>query len=253
MAKPYEPHPISQFDLKKLVDIQAFGLDLSFTNSSLYMLIIVGLTTLFLTASMSGRAIVPGRMQSLAEMSYELVAGMIRSTAGSEGLKYFPLIFSLFFFILFANLIGMFPYAFTVTSHIIVNFVLALIVILAVVGIGLARHGLGFLRLFAPSGIPLWLMPLMIVIEVISFLIRPVTLSVRLFANMLAGHIMLKVFGAFVVMLSGIGAVGILAAIIPFLGTIAVTGLEFIVAFLQAYIFAILSCIYLNDALHPSH
>jgi F-type H+-transporting ATPase subunit a len=188
-----------------------------------------------------------------AEMSYEFVANMLRDAAGKEGHALLPLVFSLFMFVLFANLLGMFPYFFTVTSHIVVTFALALLVILTVIGYGFYKNGLGFLKLFVPHGIPGYLVPLVVLIEVISFLSRPISLSVRLFANMLAGHITLKVFAGFVFSLGTLGAVGVGGAILPFAMTVALTALEFLVAFLQAYVFAVLTCMYLNDALHPSH
>lgn len=239
--------PMHQFEINRILPLNIGGIDVSFTNSALFMVIIVAAVSLFTIASMSGRALVPGRMQSLAELSYEFVANMVRQNAGTEGMKYFPFIFTLFMFILFANMIGMIPYAFTVTSHIIVTFVMALTVFIGVTIIGFVKNGVGFLKLFAPSGAPMVLMPLLIVIEVISYLTRPVSLSVRLFANMLAGHTMLKVFAGFVVMLGFIGGWLPLAAMVAF------TGLEVLVAFLQAYVFAILTCIYLNDALHMHH
>jgi len=236
--------PMHQFEIQRILPLNIGGLDVSFTNSALFMVIIVVLVTLFTAASMGSRALVPGRMQSMAELSYEFVANMIRENAGTEGMKFFPFVFTLFMFILFANMLGMIPYAFTVTSHIIVTFVLALVVFVGVTIVGFAKHGIGFLKLFAPAGAPIVLMPLLIVIELISYLTRPVSLSVRLFANMLAGHTMLKVFASFVVMLGFVGGWLPLAAMVAF------TGLEFLVAFLQAYVFAILTCIYLNDALH---
>lgn len=239
--------PMHQFEINRILPLNIGGIDVSFTNSALFMVIIVVAVSLFTIASMSGRALVPGRMQSLAELSYEFVANMVRQNAGTEGMKFFPFVFTLFMFILFANMIGMIPYAFTVTSHIIVTFVLALAVFIGVTIIGFIKNGIGFLKLFAPSGAPMVLMPLLIVIEVISYLTRPVSLSVRLFANMLAGHTMLKVFAGFVVMLGFIGGWLPLAAMVAF------TGLEVLVAFLQAYVFAILTCIYLNDALHMHH
>ncbi len=239
--------PMHQFEINRILPLNIGGIDVSFTNSALFMVIIVAAVSLFTIASMSGRALVPGRMQSLAELSYEFVANMVRQNAGTEGMKFFPFVFTLFMFILFANMIGMIPYAFTVTSHIIVTFVLALAVFIGVTIIGFIKNGIGFLKLFAPSGAPMVLMPLLIVIEVISYLTRPVSLSVRLFANMLAGHTMLKVFAGFVVMLGFIGGWLPLAAMVAF------TGLEVLVAFLQAYVFAILTCIYLNDALHMHH
>jgi F-type H+-transporting ATPase subunit a len=199
------------------------------------------------------RALVPGRLQSLAEMSYEFVASNVRSTAGTEGLKFFPFVFTIFMFILVVNVVGIIPYAFTVTSHIIITVALALLVFFTVIIYGFWKNGLGFLKLFVPSGIPLYILPLVTFIEVMSFLSRPVSHSVRLFANMLAGHITLKVFGGFVVMLSAFGVLGWLGALLPLGLTIALTALELLVAALQAYVFAILTCIYLNDAIHPGH
>ncbi|MEO1067390.1 MAG: F0F1 ATP synthase subunit A, partial [Pseudomonadota bacterium] len=176
-----------------------------------------------------------------------------RDAAGKEGMKFFPLVFSLFMFVLVANLFGMFPYFFTVTSHLIVTFALAMLVIMTVIIYGFMRNGIGFLKLFVPSGVPGVLVPLVVAIEVISFLSRPISLSVRLFANMLAGHITLKVFAGFVTSLSAFGIVGVAGAVLPFAMTVALTGLEFLVAFLQAYVFTVLTCMYLNDAIHPSH
>ena len=192
-------------------------------------------------------------MQSVAEMSYEFVADTLRSSAGSEGMKFFPLVFSLFMFIVTVNVIGIIPYTFTVTSHIIITVALALLVFLTVVVYGCYKHGVHFLKLFVPSGIPIYILPLVVFIEVLSFLSRPVSHSVRLFANMLAGHITLKVFGGFVVMLGGAGFLGVLGAVLPLGMTVALTALELLVAFLQAYVFAILTCIYINDAIHPGH
>jgi len=235
--------PMKQFEITRLIDINIGGVDASFTNASLWMVVAILGITLFTTIAMSGRALVPGRMQSMAELSYEFVANMLRENVGSEGMKYFPFVFTLFMFILFCNMLGMIPGSFTVTSHIIVTFAMAFFIFLAVTIIGFAIHGLGFLKLFVPSGIPVVLVPLLVVIEVISYLTRPISLSVRLFANMLAGHTMLKVFGGFVVALGAFG-------VVPLLFMVALTGLEFLVAFLQAYVFAILTCIYLNDAIH---
>ncbi|MCV0395382.1 MAG: F0F1 ATP synthase subunit A [Rhizobiaceae bacterium] len=245
--------PIHQFHITKLVPIEIGGLDFSFTNSSLFMVATVAAAGAFLYMTTASRGLVPSRLQSITEMSYEFVASMLRDAAGSQGMRFFPLVFSLFMFVLVANLLGMFPYFFTVTSHIIVTFALALLVIGTVVVYGFWKHGLGFLKLFVPEGVPGVLIPLVVAIEVISFLSRPISLSVRLFANMLAGHITLKVFAGFVTSLSAMGVVGVAGAILPLLMTIALTGLEFLVAFLQAYVFAVLTCMYLNDALHPSH
>jgi len=239
--------PLEQFAIKRLVPMEIGGIDVSITNSSLFMAIAVALIALFLTVGMRRRALVPGRWQSMAELSYEFIARMIRDNVGAEGRRYFPFIFSLFMFILFGNLLGMVPYTFTFTSHIIVTFALAIVVFLGVTAIGFVRHGARFLKLFVPSGVPVALLPLLVVIELLSYLIRPVSLSVRLFANMLAGHTMLKVFGGFVV------GLGILGGWAPLAFIVALTGLEIGIAFLQAYVFTILTCIYLNDAMHPGH
>lgn len=240
--------PLAQFEIHRLVEISPIGgIDPSITNSGLFMIIVAALVTGFLAVGMRPHAMVPGRWQSMAELSYEFIANMIRDNVGSDGRKYFPFIFTLFMFILFANLVGMVPYTFTVTSHIIVTFALAAVVFVGVTVIGFARHGAGFLKFFVPAGVPLFLLPLLVVIEILSYLTRPISLSVRLFANMMAGHTMLKVFGSFVVSLGFIGGWAPLAFII------ALTGLEIGIAFLQAYVFAILSCIYLNDAVHMHH
>ena len=245
--------PIHQFQISRLVPIEVGGLDFSFTNSSLFMALTVAAAGAFLFLSTSSRGLIPGRLQSVSEMSYEFIAGMLRDSAGSGGMKFFPMVFSLFMFVLVANLFGMFPYFFTVTSHIIVTFMLALFVILTVIVYGFMKHGLGFFGIFVPSGVPAALAPVVAPIEVISFLSRPISLSVRLFANMLAGHITLKVFAGFVTSLGAAGAWGIGGALLPLLMTVALTGLEFLVAFLQAYVFAILTCMYLNDAVHGAH
>lgn len=215
------------------------------------MIATVVLTSTFLLWSTGGRGMVPSRSQSLSEIAYEFVAGMLRDSAGSQGMKFFPFVFSLFMFILVANMFGMFPYFFTVTSHMIVTVALAMLVFITVLVVGFSRHGLGFLKLFVPSGVPIAIMPLVTAIEIISFIARPVSHSIRLFANMLAGHITLKVFAGFIVSLSSLGAVGIVGSILPFIMTVGLTGLEFLVSFLQAYVFTMLTCMYINDALHP--
>lgn len=245
--------PIKQFKISEILSIDVGGLDFSFTNSSLFMVATTASVAALLIGATRGRGLVPTRMQSIAELSYEFVAKMLRDATGSEGMRFFPLVFSLFMFVLVANLFGMFPYFFTVTSHIIVTFVLSMIVIGTVIIYGFMRHGFHFLQVFVPSGVPALLIPLVTAIEVISFLSRPISLAVRLFANMLAGHITLKVFAGFVTSLSGLGALGIAGSIVPLGMTVALTGLEFLVAFLQAYVFTILTCMYLNDALHPGH
>jgi F-type H+-transporting ATPase subunit a len=245
--------PIHQFQIHPIIPIHVGGLDLSFTNSGLFMVIVVLVAGGFLYLSTSNGALIPTRLQSISEMAYEFVANMLREAAGSHGMQFFPLVFSLFMFVLMANLLGLFPYFFTVTSHIIVTATLAILVIGTVIVYGFYNHGIGFLKLFVPQGIPAVLLPLVVGIEVISFLSRPVSLSVRLFANMLAGHITLKVFSGFVISLSAFGVVGVAGAVLPLAMAVALTALEFLVAFLQAYVFAVLTCMYLNDALHPSH
>jgi F-type H+-transporting ATPase subunit a len=247
--------PIAQFEIKNLVTFgEIGGVEIAFTNSAAFMLAAVAFTVGGLALATSGRALVPGRVQSVAEVTYEFVADMVRQSTGEEGMrKFFPLVFTLFSFILVLNMFGMIPGMFTVTSHIVITAVLALLVFFTVLGVGLYKHGLKFFKLFVPSGIPIVIMPLIVLIEVMSFLSRPISHSVRLFANMLAGHITLKVFAGFVVMLGGLGAVGWAGALLPLALTTALIALEFLVAFLQAYVFAILTCIYLNDALHPGH
>jgi F-type H+-transporting ATPase subunit a len=240
-------NPLEQFQIKTLVPLEAGGYNISFTNSSTFMVVAILAITLFMVIGTRQKALVPGRWQSMVEMSYEMIAGMIRDTVGSGGKKYFPFIFSLFMFVLFCNLIGMIPYTFTVTSHLVVTFALAAVVFVGVTLIGFAKHGLGYLKLFAPSGVPLPVLFLLVPIEIISYLMRPISLSVRLFANMMAGHVMLKVFAGFVVSL---GAILIPLGIFPLAFMVALTGLEVLVAVLQAYIFSILTCIYLNDAIH---
>ncbi len=245
--------PIHQFVISEIVPIDIAGMNFSFTNSSLFMIATAVGAGAFLYLTTSSRGLIPSRMQSISEMSYEFIANMLRDAAGTAGMKFFPLVFSLFMFVLVANLFGMFPYFFTITSHIIVTFALAMLVVLTVIVYGFWKHGFGFLKLFVPHGIPAVLIPLVVAIEVISFLSRPISLSVRLFANMLAGHITLKVFAGFVTSLSAMGAVGVAGAVLPLAMTVALTGLEFLVAFLQAYVFAVLTCMYLNDAIHPGH
>jgi F-type H+-transporting ATPase subunit a len=239
--------PLHQFEIQRIIPLHLGGLDISFTNSTVMMVIAIALITLFLTLSMRGGALVPSRWQSMAELSYEFVANMVRENVGNDGRKYFPFVFSLFMFILFCNLLGLIPYSFTVTSHIIVTFALAAVVFIGVTIIGFIHNGAGFLKLFVPSGVPVFLLPLIVVIELLSYLTRPISLSVRLFANMMAGHTVLAVFGGFVV------ALGVLAGWAPLAFIIAMIGLELIIAVLQAYVFAILTCIYLNDAFHVHH
>lgn len=246
--------PIKQFEISEIFSFgEIGGMEFSMTNSAVFMIATVGASALFLMMATRGRTLVPTRTQSIAEMLYEFVADTLRGATGQEGMRFFPFVFSLFLFILVGNLFGMVPYFFTFTSHIIITATLALLVMAIVVGVGFYKHGLGFLKLFVPDGVPAALVPLVTGIEILSFLSRPVSLSVRLFANMLAGHITVKVFAGFVVSLSAFGIAGWVGSILPLLMTVALTALEFLVAFLQAYVFAILTCMYLNDALHPSH
>jgi F-type H+-transporting ATPase subunit a len=249
--------PMRQFQIHALIPIRIpLGgklVDLSFTNSSLFMVLAVLVVVLFLTLGVNSRSLVPGRVQSIAEFSYEFIAKMIRDTAGPEGIRYFPFIYALFVFVLACNLLGLLPFSYTVMSQIIVTFAMAVAVLLTVAAIGFARHGLGFLKLFVPPGIPWPLYILVVPIEIMSFLIRPFSLGLRLFANMIAGHLVLDVFASFIIGLAGLGALGVIGAIAPLAMAVAMSALEILVAFLQAYVFAILSSIYLRDALHPGH
>ena len=252
MAAEETIDPISQFQIKEIVPIHLGGLDLSFTNSAFFMVVVLALSVGLMLLGTSGHALVPGRIQSAAEMSYEFTANMIRQTAGRDGMRFFPFVFAIFFFVLFSNVLGLVPYSFAVTSQIVVTAVLALLVNGLVVVYGLLKHGPRWLRLFVPHGVNPFLLPFISLIEIISFLSRPISLSVRLFANMLAGHITLKVFGAFVASLLGAGAFAVLAPL-PFVMTVILSAFELLVAALQAYVFTILTCVYLNDAIHPGH
>lgn len=244
--------PIEQFHIEKLFTIGHIGnQEIAFTNSSAYMFGAVALISLLMLGS--GRKLVPGRLQSVAEIAYEFVANTIRSTAGKDGMKFFPLIFSLFMLIAVSNIIGVIPYNFTIASHIIVTAALAFLVFFTVLIYGFYKNGLKFLKLFVPSGIPIFILPLVVFIEIFSFFLRPISHSVRLFANMLAGHIALAVFASFIPLLAGLGIVGYFGAVLPLGMVIALTALELLVAFLQAYVFTILTCIYINDAIHPGH
>ncbi|NKB22270.1 MAG: F0F1 ATP synthase subunit A [Alphaproteobacteria bacterium] len=236
--------PLAQFEIKTLIPLKMGEIDVSFTNSALFMSLTLVLVTLFLVLGMRQRALIPGRWQSMAEMSYEFVANLLRDTVGNEGRKYFPFVFTLFMFILFGNMLGMIPYSFTFTSHVIVTFAMALTVFVGVTILGFVKHGLHFFSFFVPPGVSVVLWPLMIPIEIISYLSRPISLSVRLFANLTAGHTMLKVFAGFIISL------GVVGGVLPFAFVVALTGLELLIAFLQAYVFTILTCFYINDALH---
>ncbi|MFA7639098.1 MAG: F0F1 ATP synthase subunit A [Parvibaculum sp.] len=245
--------PLHQFVVQPLIPLNIGGLDASFTNASLWMVVTVVAVTLFTTLGMRSGAMVPGRMQSVVESFYTFVADMVRDNAGADAMRFFPFIFTLFMFIFFANMIGMFPYAFTVTSHIAVTFALAITVFLGVTVTGFILHGPRFLKLFVPTGVPIVVLPIVVAIEVISYFSRPISHSVRLFASMLAGHIMLKVFAGFVLTFLTMGAIGFVGMILPLFMIVALTALEFLVAALQAYVFTILTCMYLHDALHPGH
>ena len=237
-----------QFNVYKIgPEIKINGLDLSFTNASLFMLISGIFISLFLLLGTKDRKIVPGKFQLISEMLYNFISKMISDTAGKKAKPYFSFIFSLFIFVLFCNMVGMLPYSFTVTSHIIVTLAFAMFIFIGVTILGFVIHGFKYLKIFVPSGVPMVLLPIIMIIEIISYLSRPVSLSVRLFANMMAGHTMLKVFGGFVISL------GLVAGWLPLTFSVALTGLEILVAFLQAYVFAILTCIYLNDALNLHH
>ncbi len=235
--------PLHQFQIWSILDIHVAGFNVSFTNSALWMVIAAVVGFGIMRLGMREAELVPGRMQNVAEMLYGIVANMIRDNVGDEGKKYFPLVFSLFLFILFGNVLGMIPYSFTFTSHLVVTFFMAAVIFIGVTILGVVRHGTHFLRLFFPEGAPAWTAVILVPIELVSYLSRPVSLSVRLFANMMVGHTLLKVLGGFAVLM---GAAGIL----PLTLLVGITALEFLVAALQAYVFTILTCIYLHDAIH---
>jgi F-type H+-transporting ATPase subunit a len=247
-------NPIEQFEIHNVIPVvEIAGHQIAFTNSAFYMLLAVVLTAALMLGATAGRRLVPTRMQSVAEVLYEFIGDMIQSTSGEQGLKFFPLVFSLFMFVLVTNVIALIPYTFSVTSHIVVTASLALLVFFTVIIYGFWKNGLHFFKLFAPSGIPIFILPLIVCIELLSFLARPISHSVRLFANMLAGHITLQLVAGFVTMIGAFGYVGWIGATLPLVFTVALLALELLVAFLQAYVFTILTCIYLNDAIHPSH
>lgn len=237
--------PLHQFEIQPIagLDFQLLGYDISFTNSSLWMAISILVSTLVLTVAMGRGSLVPTRWQNISEMFYEFISGMLNDSVGKEGKKYFPFVFTIFMFVLFGNLLGMIPYSFTYTSHIIVTFALAMFVFLVVTLIGLIRHGFHFFSLFMPSGVPLIMAPILVPIEILSYLSRPISLSVRLFANMMAGHTMMKVFAGFCVSL------GVFFGLVPLAVNVALFGLEILVAVLQAYVFTILTCMYLKDSI----
>src|SRR6201987_914372 len=248
-------HPIHQFHINNLFTIgHICGKTIAFTNSTAYMFLTVAVICLLSVRGLKRLQLVPGRFQSAAELSYVFVASLIRSSAGEDGMRFFPLVYSIFMFILVSNLIGIIPYTFTVSSQIIVTASFALLVFFTVMIYGFYKNGLKFFKIFVPAGIPIYILPLVVAIEIISFLTRPLSHSVRLFANILAGHITLNVFAGFVALLgTSLGALGWIGGVLPLALTVALTALELLVAFLQAYVFAILTCIYLNDAIHPGH
>lgn len=246
-------NPIHQFEIQPLVPLHAGSLDISFTNSSLWMSVAVVLSIGLLMLAMKKRALVPTRGQLVAEGLYKFIHSMVRENVGEKGIGYFPFVFTMFMVVLFGNLLGMIPGSFTFTSHIAVTGMLALIVFFVVTIMGFVRHGLHFLQLFCPPGVPLWIAPLIIPIEIISYLSRPMTLSLRLFINMLAGHLMVKVIAGFSVMMFGAGAVGMLGSLGPMLFNVLLVGFEVFVAFVQAYVFALLTCIYLRDTVELAH
>ena len=247
--------PIHQFKIIDLFPVAKIGnTEIAFTNSAAFMLLAVIALTAFLILGTSKRSLVPSRLQSAAELSYEFVATTVRSSAGHEGMRFFPFVFTLFMFVLCLNVFGLIPFAFTVTSHIIITAAMAITVFLIVIIYGLYRNGFHFFNIFVPKGVPIYILPLIVAIEILSFISRPISHSVRLFANMLAGHITLQVFAGFIILLgTGLGVIGWIAGILPFLLVVILFALEALVAFLQAYVFAILTCIYLNDAIHPGH
>ena len=241
----HEKHsPLDQFEINPLVNFEVGGVDLAFTNSSVSMVITVLFITLFLTLTVNPRSIVPSRMQLISELCYNFIAQLLNDTIGDQGKRYFPFVFSIFMFVLIGNMVGMIPYQFTFTSHIIVTFALAAVVFIGVTILGFINHGIRFFTFFYIPGVPFYMHPLLIPIEVISYLSRPISLSVRLFANMLAGHTLLKVFAGFVV------SMPFFTGVLPLTFIVALTGLEILIAFLQAYVFAILTCLYINDAYH---
>ena len=241
----HEKHsPLDQFEINPLVNFEVGGVNLAFTNSSVSMVITVLFITLFLTLTVNPRSIVPSRMQLISELCYNFIAQLLNDTVGDQGKKYFPFVFSIFMFVLIGNMVGMIPYQFTFTSHIIVTFALATVVFIGVTILGFVNHGIRFFTFFYIPGVPFYMHPLLIPIEVISYLSRPISLSVRLFANMLAGHTLLKVFAGFVV------SMPFFTGVLPLTFIVALTGLEILIAFSQAYVFAILTCLYINDAYH---
>lgn len=246
-------NPLQQFEIQPIVPLHIGNIDVSYTNSSLWMTIGVVVSIVMLTIAVRPHALIPGRLQMASEMLYDFIASMIRENMGPKGRKFFPLIFTLFVVVMMGNSLGLLPFSFTYTSHIIVTVALALMIFAMVIVLGLIKHGLHFFTLFVPPSTPMWLLPLIFTLELVSFFVRPVTLSVRLFANMMAGHIVLKVFAAFSVSALALGTAGWIAGLVPMLFNSILIGFELLIAYLQAYVFAVLSCIYLKDALELEH
>jgi F-type H+-transporting ATPase subunit a len=246
-----EGHAIDALGQFKLTPaLGAIGASVNFTQSNLMMLVASGLILALLYFGAKPRAVVPGRLQALAEIAYTGISSMVTDQIGHEGKRFFPFVFTLFFFVLFGNLLGLLPFSFTYTSHIAVTFALAAVVIVLVTVVALSIHGLHFFSYFFPDGAPKILAFLIIPVEIISYLSRPVSLSIRLFANMVAGHVMFEVFASFIVMMAAAGTLGTIGAAGPLALNVALMGFELLVAFLQAYVFSILTCIYLHDAVH---
>jgi len=242
-----------QFQISPLVPIEVGGIDISFTNSSLWVMIGAVLSLVIMGLAAGRRSIVPGRIQLIGEEIYGFVEGLITDNIGQKGKEYFPLVFTVFMVVAMGNMLGMVPYSFTYTSHLAVTASMALMIFAIVMVAGVIRHGLHFFSLFVPSDVPMWMMPLVVAIEVVSFISRPVTLSVRLFANMVAGHVLMKVIAGFAIMFASLGGVAWLGALLPVAFNVIMIGFEFFIAFIQAYVFAVLTCIYLKDTIEIAH
>ncbi|HNQ91796.1 MAG TPA: F0F1 ATP synthase subunit A [Alphaproteobacteria bacterium] len=245
--------PMHQFQITPLIPIEVGGVDISFTNSALWVLIGAVLSIVIMGLAASRKSIVPGRIQLIGEEIYGFVEGMVTDNIGQKGKEYFPLVFTVFMIVAMGNMLGMIPYSFTYTSHLAVTASMALMIFAIVLLVGIIRHGFHFFSLFVPSDVPIWMMPLVVAIEIVSFISRPVTLSVRLFANMVAGHVLMKVIAGFAIMFASMGGVVILGSILPVAFNVVMIGFEFFIAFIQAYVFAVLTCIYLKDTIEIAH
>ena len=245
--------PMHQFQIAPLIPFELGGIDVSFTNSSLWMLIGAVLSVVGLTLASERKSMIPGRLQAGAEGLYGFIEGLISDNIGAGAKQYFPLVFTLFVMVLVGNMLGMIPYSFTYTSHLAVTAAMAILVFVTVLIIGIARHGTHFFSLFVPSGVPAWLLWLVVLIEIISFISRPITLSVRLFANMVAGHVLLKVIAGFAIMFASMGGIAWIGTLLPVAFNVIIIGFEFFIGFIQAYVFAVLTCIYLKDTMEIEH